>query len=113
MSVGGFCLGLSSPKGAHPKGCWAPQGWRASGVTVVDTRGWCGPSVRLTAVLVDLSRAALSGAVGFQGGLVEAQARARCFCRADVAILDLLGFLQVWVEGERVLLQVDWVVRGA
>jgi len=44
---------------------------------------------------------------------VEAQTSTRRFGGTHATVIDELRFLEVWIQREGVLLEVDWLLRGA
>jgi hypothetical protein len=44
---------------------------------------------------------------------VEAQTSTRRFGGTHATVIDELRFLEVWIQHESVLLEVDWLLRGA
>ena len=44
---------------------------------------------------------------------VEAQTSTRRFGGTPATVIDELRFLEVWIQRESVLLEVDWLLRGA
>jgi hypothetical protein len=44
---------------------------------------------------------------------VEAQTSTRRFGGTHATVIDELRFLEVWIQRESVLLEVDWLLRGA